>query len=1263
MPVDKRLGSGDSSRSSTGLPWSLQDLTGEASDSFSFAKNKGIPFPASKPLETGASSLLQINPSAPSTTNGTKSTSSSSSHEPSSSRYQPLQQHSPSPSAASSTPTNSRLPPSPTPSASSSKHASWNTGASTSSSSFTWVSKPSQLLNKPPPSKRLGTGQPGGGPRDQQQQKKSPGSSRTTKEISSLEDDGDSESVDAGETQGRVGSRPSTTRPSGSAAGAGFADFAASIGTTNNNNAKPIGLDWLASSTGDGSSDSREGRNSGSPPFGSGSGDLIVTKSSSPAEPPEIFGRPASVVHPHSTTTSSSAQKSSKSSQQQHKSSNSNNTTYLDLLPRPSNSTSSSSTAVKKIPSSSLAIPPFTNKAASTSTATPPPSNSNASSSKGSGAAKSQGGSSSSSITKNDEGRRSTKPPSTKETEGRGEVGSSGKKRPRTESDGREGEGQNSARKRRMSVLQDIEDTYREVEEKEKTIGRLRSELTSQEKKHHEVEGQLAEARKLALSSRNKFDEMGSNITSLIDAKQAIDDQRRKLELEVQGLRSLLEEVQDLDQKHDSWLQSSTSWIEKQRTSLDDVIHPLQTERDQALLKAERFEQSLELVREELESKRREVEERKERVRVLEGDVDRKVETIRSLALEVKNAGGEEQRLQIEQLRAELATETERADTANQTLEDERKDQDSAFSRLEQHITDLEKDLRDKEGELDSLRNNIEEERESLKRSKSLITRLEGELSTTKQNLETARGDVTRERGLLKAETASLEEVKKKHSEVKVELGETKKELGETKQKLTDLGATLKETEERSAVVVKAKKNLEKSLADLETTIQNLRSDQTSSSGQITKANGKTQEAEVEIQSLKRDLRVANQAKDDPAADLKLPNSQVSDLEKRLSSAASTISTSRSEKTSLEEKIAALESEKTSLQGEKRQMQRDLDDAKGVNAERDRLVQSIKDSEAKKATVLERYISGEADPDEITMVEAFSKAVEESHETEHEGAIEKLETKVKDIEKERRELAVKLAKANAGKSRSITSSSPVVPLSDTRDDTSPPSPFPANSDPGSDELAALKLADKVSRNSSSSQQSQHQFRSKSEPEEDVDQLANDSSSDDDVKLIEHRSEPRKKMSSSLSDPPSNKDTPIEIASSSPVAASVPRASPAPFSSQPQADDDEEEEDELEDDQKEVNLAMEESMEGVKEGAESITAAEGSGSRVEDAVGEESSKGEAGVGVSRKRTIEEAIIDSAPTATVSPKRLRNGRIAAPVPAPANRTNSNGRRRGK
>lgn len=190
-------------------------------------------------------------------------------------------------------------------------------------------------------------------------------------------------------------------------------------------------------------------------------------------------------------------------------------------------------------------------------------------------------------------------------------------------------------------------------------------------------------------------------------------------------------------------------------------------------------------------------------------------------------------------------------------------------------------------------------------------------------------------------------------------------------------------------------------------------------------------------------------------------------------------------------------------------------------------------------------------------------------------------------------------------------------------------------------LASLcsKLADKVSRNSSSSQQSQHQFRSKSEPEEDVDQLANDSSSDDDVKLIEHRSEPRKKMSSSLSDPPSNKDTPIEIASSSPVAASVPRASPAPFSSQPQADDDEEEEDELEDDQKELNLAMEESMEGVKERAESITAAEGSGSRVEDAVGEESSKGEAGVGVSRKRTIEEAIIDSAPTATVSPKRLR------------------------
>lgn len=50
---------------------------------------------------------------------------------------------------------------------------------------------------------------------------------------------------------------------------------------------------------------------------------------------------------------------------------------------------------------------------------------------------------------------------------------------------------------------------------------------------------------------------------------------------------------------------------------------------------------------------------------------------------------------------------------------------------------------------------------------------------------------------MLKAETASLEEVKKKHSEVKVELGETKKELGETKQKLTDLGATLKETEER----------------------------------------------------------------------------------------------------------------------------------------------------------------------------------------------------------------------------------------------------------------------------------------------------------------------------------------------------------------------------------------------------------------------------------------------------------------------------------
>ena len=50
---------------------------------------------------------------------------------------------------------------------------------------------------------------------------------------------------------------------------------------------------------------------------------------------------------------------------------------------------------------------------------------------------------------------------------------------------------------------------------------------------------------------------------------------------------------------------------------------------------------------------------------------------------------------------------------------------------------------------------------------------------------------------MLKAETASLVEARTKHSEMKLELGEVKKELGETKGKLTDLGATLKEPEER----------------------------------------------------------------------------------------------------------------------------------------------------------------------------------------------------------------------------------------------------------------------------------------------------------------------------------------------------------------------------------------------------------------------------------------------------------------------------------
>ncbi|KAL7413504.1 hypothetical protein BDY24DRAFT_56840 [Mrakia frigida] len=245
-------------------------------------------------------------------------------------------------------------------------------------------------------------------------------------------------------------------------------------------------------------------------------------------------------------------------------------------------------------------------------------------------------------------------------------------------------------------------------------LGKQRSELASQEKKHKEVEGQLAEARKLALSSRNKFDEMGSYFTSLITAKQAIDDQRRNLELEVQGLRSFLEEVQDLDQKHNSWLQSGTSWIKKQRTSLDEVIHPLQTERDEALPKAQSLEQSLELVREELESKRREVEERKERARVLEGDVDRKAWKSRMQEEKSSDFRSNSSRLNSRPKRRD------EADAANQTLEEERKNRDSEISQLEQEITDLEKKLRDKEGELDSLRNNIKEERESLKRSKSL---------------------------------------------------------------------------------------------------------------------------------------------------------------------------------------------------------------------------------------------------------------------------------------------------------------------------------------------------------------------------------------------------------------------------------------------------------------------------------------------------------------------------------------------------------------
>jgi len=78
--------------------------------------------------------------------------------------------------------------------------------------------------------------------------------------------------------------------------------------------------------------------------------------------------------------------------------------------------------------------------------------------------------------------------------------------------------------------------------------------------------------------------------------------------------------------EHNSWIKSGTSWIDKQRRALDEVVHPLRHERDEAVLRGDRSEQSLELVKEELERRTGELGERTERVRFLEGDVDRKGE-------------------------------------------------------------------------------------------------------------------------------------------------------------------------------------------------------------------------------------------------------------------------------------------------------------------------------------------------------------------------------------------------------------------------------------------------------------------------------------------------------------------------------------------------------------------------------------------------------------------------------------------------------------